>query len=80
VDAHSVIAIRSYDDAAFVPAVAVDGAPAKQLKLSFEHVGDKYVLSEADTPGGIYTFALPRAMVALAQMKDQGTMSSSGGN
>jgi hypothetical protein len=43
-------------------------------------VGDKYFLSKVDTPGGIYTFALARVMVALAQMKDQGTMFSGGTN
>jgi hypothetical protein len=80
IDAHSVIAISGYDNGAFVLAIAVDGVPAGQPKLSFEHVGDRYFLSEVDTPGGIYTFALPRAMVALAQMKDQGTQSSGGTN
>ena len=58
----------------------VDRTRAGQPKLSFEHVGDKYFLSEAETPGGVYTFALPRAMVALAQTKDQGTVSSGGTN
>lgn len=80
VDAYSTVAIRSYDNGALVLPIAVDGAPANQPKLLFEHVGDKYFLSEADTPGGIYTFALPRAIVALAQMKDQRTVSSGGTN
>lgn len=80
VDAHSVVAISGHDNGAFVLAMVVDGTPAKELKLSFEHVGDKYFLSEVDTPAGVYTFSLARAMVALAQVKDQGTVSSSGGN
>jgi hypothetical protein len=79
-DAHSGIAISSYGNEAFVFPISVDGTRAGQPKLSFEHVGDKYFLSEAETPGGVYTFALPRAMVALAQAKDQGTVSSSGTN
>ena len=58
--------------------MVVDGTPAKQMKLDFEHVGDKYFLTEADTPAGVYTFALPKAMVALAQANDQGTVSSGG--
>jgi hypothetical protein len=78
VDAYSTIAIRSSDKGAFVLPIAVDGTPAGQPKLSFEQVGGKYFLSEADTPGGIYTFALPRTMVALAQMKVQGTVTSPG--
>jgi hypothetical protein len=79
-DGHSGIKISSDRDGAFVLPIAVDGAPAEQLKLSFEHVGDKHFLREVDTPGGIYTFALPRAMVVMAQAKDQGTVSSSGTN
>jgi len=79
-DPFSGIAISSYGHGAFALPIAVDGTPAGLPKLSFEHVGDKYFLSEINTPGGTYIFALPRAMVALAQMKDQGTVSSSGTN
>ena len=79
-EAFSGIGISSYGHGAFALPIAVDGTPAGLPKLSFEHVGDKYFLSEINTPGGTYIFALPRAMVALAQMKDQGTVSSSGTN
>jgi hypothetical protein len=79
-DGYSSIVILSHGNGAFVLPIAVDGAPTKQLKLDFEHAGDKYFLSRADTPGGIYTFRLPRAMVALAQTKDQGAISHSGTN
>jgi hypothetical protein len=80
VEAFSSIAILGSGHGAFALPIAVDGAPVKQLKLSFEHVGDKYFLSEAETPGGVYTFAVPRAMVTLAQKKDHSTVSSSAGN
>ncbi|MGB8583964.1 MAG: hypothetical protein WCD47_24340 [Candidatus Sulfotelmatobacter sp.] len=80
IDGHSGIAIRGHGNAALVLPILVDGAPAVQSKLSFEHVGDRYFLSQVETPGGVYTFAVPRAMAALAQVKDQGTVSSSGGN
>jgi hypothetical protein len=76
----SAIAISGYGHGALVLPIAVDAARAEQPKLSFEHVGDKYFLTEAETPAGVYSFALPRAMVALAQTKDQGTVSSSGSN
>jgi hypothetical protein len=79
-DAYSGIAISSFGHTAVVLPVLVDIASAEHLKLSFEHVGDKYFLSQADTPGGVYTFGLPRALIALAQMKDQGTTSSGGTN
>ncbi len=76
----SGVAINNDRHGVFVLPIAVDGTRAGQPKLSFEHVGDKYFLSEADTPGGVYTFALPRVLVALAQMKDQDTVSSGGTN
>jgi len=79
-DAYSGIAISSYGHGALILPIVVDGTPAGQPKLSFEQVGGRYFLREVNTPGGIYTFALPRAMVALAQGKDQGTVSSSGTN
>jgi hypothetical protein len=80
VDAYSGIEISGRGNGALVLPIAVDGTTAGQLKLSFEHVGNKYFLSKADTTGGVYTFALPRAMVALAQVKDQSAVSSSGTN
>ncbi|HWO38446.1 MAG TPA: hypothetical protein VNO32_57470, partial [Candidatus Acidoferrum sp.] len=60
--------------------VVVERPAADQQTLSFEYVGGTYFLSKVKTPGGVYTISLPRAMVALAQMKDQDTMSSSGTN
>ncbi len=51
-DASSGIAIRNYGHGAFALPMVVDGTPAKALKLSFERVGDKYFLTEVDTPGG----------------------------
>jgi hypothetical protein len=79
-DAHSGIAISSFGHETFVLPIALDRTHAGQLNLRFEHVGDKYFLSEAETPGGVYTFELPRALVALARMKGQGTVSSGGSN
>ena len=79
-DAFSGIAIHGYEHGVIVLPIVVEGTAAEKPKLSFEHVGDTYFLSEVRTPGGTYTFAMPKALVALAQMKDQGTMSSSGTN
>src|ERR1700740_2679208 len=45
--AFSGIAIRSYEHGVFVIPLAVEGTAAEQPKLNFEHVGDKYFLSEA---------------------------------
>src|ERR1700733_6386576 len=79
-DASSGIEIRGYSNGALVLPMVVDGKPVKESKLGFEHVGDKYFLSQAETPGGLYTFAVPRAMVMLAQKKDHPTVTSSGGD
>ena len=79
-EAFSGIAISGYGHGAFVLPIAVGGTGAGQPELSFEHVGGKYFLSEVETPGGVYTFALPRALVALAQVKGQATVSSGGSN
>jgi hypothetical protein len=80
IDTYSGIAISGYGYGALVLPSTVGVARAEQPKLNFEHVADKYFLTEADTPGGIYTFALPRAMVATAQAKEQDTVSSAGTN
>ena len=79
-EAFSGIAISGYGHGAFVLPIAVGGTGAGQPELSFEHVGGKYFLSEVETPGGVYTCALPRALVALAQVKGQATVSSGGSN
>jgi len=54
-----------------------DGAPADHAELSFEHIGDKYFLSKVETLAGIYSIRTPRAMTKVAQMKDDGSGSSS---
>jgi hypothetical protein len=79
-DPHSGITIRSYDHVALMLPTVVDGTPAEQPRLNFEHVGDKYFLSEAETPGGVYTFVVPRAMVMLAQKTNHSTESTLNGN
>jgi hypothetical protein len=82
VDAYSSIEISGRSNGVFALPIAVDGTSSGKPRLSFQQLGGKYFLSEADTPGGIYKFALPRAIVALAQMKDHGkdqSTTSSGG-
>jgi hypothetical protein len=79
-DSPSVLVIRSYDHSTLLLPVVFDGVSADHAELSFEHVGDKYVLSKVGTPEGAYTIATPPAMTRVAQMKDHDTMSSSGGN
>ena len=79
-DAYSGLIILGKNNGAFLQPGLVEGPSADQQTLSFEYVGGKYFLSKVKTPGGVYTIPVPRATVALAQMKDQGTVSSSGTN
>jgi hypothetical protein len=72
--------IRDYDTGVFLLPIVFDGVPADHTKLSFERVGDKYFLSKVETPAGIYTIRTSRAMTKIAQLKDNVTLSSPGGN
>ena len=63
-----------------LPLVFNETDSGRQPTLSFEHVGDKYFLSKVETQDGVYTFGIPRAVVRVGQMKDQGALSSSGAN
>ena len=72
--------IRSDDNGVLVIPAMVDATPADHAGLSFQHVGDKYFLSSAETPRGVYTFGTPRAMTKLAQLNKHDTVSSSGTN
>jgi hypothetical protein len=74
------LAIRSNKAGASLLPMVFDEVPGGQPNLSFEHVGGEYFLSKVETPEGVYAFGNRRATVALAQMKDQGTLSSSGTN
>ena len=81
----SYILIRSHDKGALLLPIAFDGtptvhgAPTGRGAFEFERVGDRYFLSKIETPAGVYTFATPRAITKVAQMKDHGTLTSSGG-
>jgi hypothetical protein len=72
--------IRDYDTGVFLLPIVFDGVPAEHTKLSFERVGSQYFLSKVETPAGIYTIRTSRAMTKIAQLKDNVTLSSPGGN
>src|ERR1700684_1042779 len=64
------LAISGYNKGnAFVLPVAFDDAAATngQPKLSFEHVGGKYFLTEIKTLNGVYTMPVSREMVMLGK-------------
>jgi hypothetical protein len=75
------LAISGYNKGnAFLLPLAFDDGFTDQPTLSFEHIGSRYFLSKIKTLGGVYTMAAPLQMTALAQTKNQSTMSSSGSN
>ena|ERR1700674_1837212 len=78
----SALIIHGKDNGAFalVLPIVSDGDSAGYTELSFERVGDKYFLSKAETPAGVYTILTSRAMTKLAQMNDHGVTSFSGAN
>ena len=78
--AFPALIIRSSDNSAFLLPMFFDGVSADEAELGFEHVRDKYFLSKIETPAGVYAIRTPRPMTQVAQMKDQGAMSSSGTN
>jgi hypothetical protein len=78
--AFPALIIRSSENSAFLLPMFFDGVSADHAELSFKHVGYKYFLSEVKTPAGGYAIRTPRPMTQVAQMKDQGAMSSSGTN
>jgi hypothetical protein len=79
---HRGLFLRSYNkqEAYVLPLVFDETASGQQPTLIFEHVGGKYFLSKVETRDGVYTFGIPRAVVRVGQVKDQGTLSSSGAN
>jgi hypothetical protein len=79
-DPHSGLVIRNYDKSVLVPTTLFETASAQQPALSFEHVEDKYFLSKVETPDGIYTIPVPRAISALVQVRDHSSVSASGSN
>jgi hypothetical protein len=79
-EAQPDLVIRSDDKSTLLLPIVFDGVPAEQTKLGFEHLGDKYFLSKVETLAGVYTIGTPQAMTKVAQMKDHGTISSSGTN
>ena len=78
--AFPALVIRSHANNAFLLPLFFDGVSADHAGLRFEHVGDKYFLSEVKTPAGVYAIRTPRAMTQVAQMKDHDTGSPSGAN
>jgi hypothetical protein len=75
------LVIRSSETGAgvFVIPTVFAYAPAEHAHLSLRPVGNKYFLTAIQTSNGVYTMAIPRSAIKLAQMEQQG-MSPSGSN
>ena len=74
--------ISSYEthtNVLLVPTV-FDDAQTGNPQISLQHVGDTYFLNAIRTPIGTYAIHVPRSAITVAQMKNQGTGTSSGTN
>jgi hypothetical protein len=74
------LVIRDHDTGVVLLPMTFDRVPAERTQLSFEHVGGKYFLSKVETPRGVYEIGVSRAISKLDQIKNNLTLSSSGGN
>ena len=75
----SALIISSGAHASFVLPAAFDNATGDKVQLSFEHVGETYLLSGVTTETGTYTIATGPAVASLsklAKMKSHDSMKS----
>jgi hypothetical protein len=78
-DVHSGLIIRSQGSSAIVLPIAVDDDSTPQpATLSFDRVGDQYILARVETTDHAYTVTVPRAMTMSVQVRDRGTAASAG--
>jgi hypothetical protein len=78
-DTNSPLIIYGNGNSALVLPVAFDDAPVDNLRLTFDHVGGAYLLSEVKTQIGTYSIGTSReaaTLTRLAQTKMGGMTSS----
>lgn len=76
-DPRLVILIRSRKQGVYLHPVAFEGASGEDAQISFEHVGDQYLLSKVKTSTGIYTIEAAVTKVAATKTRHE-ELSSSG--
>lgn len=80
-DAHTGIAITSQDKSALVLPITVDPAsPQHTAALGFDHVGDKYILSQVQTLDRTYITAAPRRLATVVQVNANANATAGGTN
>jgi len=67
-DTNSPLIISDRNHSSLLLPAAFDGFPVDDVRLSFEHVGDTYLLSEVKTQIGTYTIARGPATASLAKL------------
>jgi len=78
-DTGSPLLISNRTNSSFVLPAVFDGAAGDKVRLSFEHVGETYLLSGVTTEAGTYTIATGPATASLsrlAKMKSHDSMKS----
>lgn len=78
-DARSGLIISNHKNSAMVLPFVVDDSSGEQpAQLNFAHVGDKYILTQVETPDHLYTVGRPRAKTMLVQVPDRSNAVSGG--
>ena len=78
-DTTSALIITDRKHSAFLLAANFDDAAADNFKISFEHVGDTYLLSKVATPIGTYTIDTGRELSTLTRLAQTKTHTGSMG-
>ena len=60
------------DSALVLPIVVDDATDTQNAQLDFARVGDRYILTQVETPNHLYTVATPPAHTMLVQVPDHG--------
>lgn len=72
--------LRNVDtnESALIDPTVVESNATNQSNLSFEHVGGEYLLNKIETADHIFTIAVPRSEIMLAQAKGPNGTTGSG--
>jgi hypothetical protein len=75
----SLLIVRSTSNSALLLPVAFDGVPVRDVKLSFEQVGDAHLLSEVRTQMGTYSINTGQEAAKLTKLARTNVHTGMGG-
>lgn len=75
----SLLMVRSTSNSVLVLPVAFDGVPVRDVKLSFEQVGDAHLLSEVRTQMGTFSINTGQEVAKLTKLAQTNVHTGMGG-